>query len=74
MDDRHSSAARHSRARPERASLAASSLAGAVSAAPNSALGSDFRWLLSLPWLAGPLCLVCEDVASLTIATRTAET
>ena len=69
------------RARPERASLAALSLAGAAGvalmSATNFALGSDFRWLLSLPallWIAGLACHVYEGAASRMAESRTAET
>ena len=60
-----------SRARPERAGLAALSLAGAAGiglmSVTNFILGSDFRWLLLLPallWVVGLACHVYEDVAS----------
>lgn len=69
------------RVRPERASLAALSLAGAAGvalmSATNFALGSDFRWLLSLPallWVIGLVCHVYEGAASRTAKSRTAET
>ena len=69
------------RSRPERESLAALSLAGAAGvalmSATNFALGSDFRWLLSLPvllWLAGLACHVREGATSWTTGSRTAET
>ena len=69
------------RARPERASLAALSLAGAAGvalmSATNFTLGSDFRWLLSLPallWVIGLACHVYEGAASRTGESRTAET
>ena len=70
-----------SRARPERASLAALSLAGATGvalmSATNFALGSDFRWLLSLPallWLAGLACHVYEEAFSWTTRSGIAKT
>ena len=69
------------RARPERASLAALSLAGAAGvalmSATNFVLGSDYRWLLLVPvllWLAGLICLVREGAASRMTGSRTAKT
>ena len=69
------------RARPERASVAALSLAGAAGvalmSATNFALGSDFRWLLLLPallWVLGLACHVYEGAVSRTAESRTAET
>ena len=68
------------RARPERASLAALSLAGAAGVALMSAtnflIGSDFRWLLSLPallWVLGLACHVYEGTASRMAESSTAE-
>ena len=69
------------RARSERVSLAALSLAGAAGvalmSATNFALGSDFRWLLLLPallWVVGLACHVYEGAASRTTESRTANT
>ena len=69
------------RARRDRGSLAALSLAGAAGvslmSATNFLLGSDYRWLLLLPvllWLAGLVCLVREGEASRTTESRSAET
>ena len=69
------------RARSERVSLAALSLAGAAGvalmSATNFALGSDFRWLLLLPallWVVGLACHVYEGAASRTTENRTAST
>jgi hypothetical protein len=74
-------AAWRSRARPEGASLAALSLAGAAGvalmSATNFALGSDFRWLLLLPallWVVGLACHVYEGTAFRTTESGTANT